>query len=145
MPLAEDLAAWLRLSLTPGLSSESLRRLLADFGGPEPVLAASRAALARHVGDSVAAAIKQAATDAALAAVAAWLEDSANHVVTLAGANDRAGALHVKGEIYHENVDMSSPNYTLCSAKALYFSKTKRSTRETVGLRHYSHFMHAHG
>ena len=108
MPLAEDLAAWLRLSLTPGLSSESLRRLLADFGGPEPVLAASRAALARHVGDSVAAAIKQAATDAALAAVAAWLEDSANHVVTLADAAypaqllqipDPPPLLYVKGRV----------------------------------------------
>ena len=86
MPLTEDLAAWLKLSLTPGLGSEGLRRLLADFGGPEPILAASRAALARHVGDSVAAAIKQAGTDAALAAVAAWLEDPANHVVTLADA-----------------------------------------------------------
>ncbi len=86
MPLAEDLAAWLRLSLTPGLGSEGLRRLLADFGGPEPILAASRTALARRVGESVAAAIKQAGTDAALAAVAAWLEDPANHVVTLADA-----------------------------------------------------------
>ena len=95
MPLTEDLAAWLKLSLTPGLGSEGLRRLLADFGGPEPILAASRAALARHVGDSVAAAIKQAGTDAALAAVAAWLEDPANHVVTLADAAYPAQLLQI--------------------------------------------------
>jgi DNA processing protein len=108
MALAEDLAAWLRLSLTPGLGSESLRRLLADFGGPEPILAASRAQLARHVGDSVAAAIKQTGTDAALAAVAAWLEDPANQVVTLADAAypaqllqipDPPPLLYVKGRV----------------------------------------------
>jgi len=108
MPLAEDLAAWLRLSLTPGLGSESLRRLLADFGSPEPILAASRAQLARHVGDAVAAAIKQADTDAALVTVAAWLEDSANHVVTLADSTypaqllqiaDPPPLLYVKGRV----------------------------------------------
>jgi len=108
MPLAEDLTAWLKLSLTPGLSSESLRRLLADFGGPEPILAASRAALARHIGESAAVAIQQADTAAAVAAVAAWLEDPANHVVTLADAGyppqllqipDPPPLLYVKGRV----------------------------------------------
>ena len=86
MPLAGDLAAWLRLSLIPELGPASLRRLLTEFGGPEPILAASRGVLARHVGEAAAAAIKQTATDQALAAVAAWLEDPANHVITLADA-----------------------------------------------------------
>lgn len=84
MPLAEDLAAWLRLSLVPGLGSEGLRRLLAAFGGPEQALAASRAALARHVAEPVAAAIKQGGQDEAVAAVSAWLEQPGNHVLTLA-------------------------------------------------------------
>ena len=108
MPLADDLAAWLGLSLTPGLNPESLRRLLAEFGGPEPILAASRTALARHVGDPVAAAIKQAGTNPALAAAAAWLDDPANHVVTLADAGyppqllqipDPPPLLYVKGRV----------------------------------------------
>ena len=43
MPLDEDLAAWLRLSLTPGLGGEGLRRLLAAFGEPLQTIAASRA------------------------------------------------------------------------------------------------------
>ena len=108
MPLAEDLAAWLRLSLIPELTPGSLRRLLAEFGGPEPILAASRGVLARHVGDAAAAAIKQAANDRALAAVATWLDDPANHVITLADAGyppqllqiaDPPPLLYVKGRI----------------------------------------------
>ncbi len=108
MPLAEDLAAWLRLSLTPGLGSEGLRRLLAAFGGPEQALAASRAALARHVAEPVAAAIKQGGQDEAIAAVSAWLERPDNHVLTLADAGyprqllqipDPPPLLYVKGRI----------------------------------------------
>jgi len=108
MPLAEELAAWLRLSLTPGLSATSLRRLLAEFGGPESILAASRTALGRHTGEAVAAAIKQAGNDDALAAATAWLEDPSNHVITLADADyppqllqipDPPPLLYVKGRV----------------------------------------------
>jgi DNA processing protein len=108
MPLAEDLCAWLRLSLTPGLSGENLRRLLAAFGGPEGALAASRPALSRHVGESVAVAIKQGTADESIAAVGAWLEDPANHVVTLADPAypgsllqipDPPALLYVKGRV----------------------------------------------
>ena len=73
MPLDEDLAAWLRLSLTPGLGSEGLRRLLAAFGEPQQTLVASRAALARHVPETVAAAIKENASARPVAAVSEWL------------------------------------------------------------------------
>jgi len=106
MPLDEDLAAWLRLSLAPGLGSEGFRRLLAAFGGPEQALAASRAALARHVAEPVAAAIKQGGQDQAVAAVSAWLERPDNHVLTLADAGyprqllqipDPPPLLYVKG------------------------------------------------
>jgi DNA processing protein len=106
MPLAEDLAAWLRLSLAPGLGSEGLRRLLTAFGGPEQALAASRAALAQHVAEPVAAAIKQGGQDEAIAAVSAWLEQPGNHVLTLADASyprqllqipDPPPLLYVKG------------------------------------------------
>ena len=87
MPLDEDLAAWLRLSLTPGLGGEGLRRLLTAFGEPRQTLAASRAALARHVPETVAAAIKENASARPVAAVGEWLDDPANHVVTLADAH----------------------------------------------------------
>jgi DNA processing protein len=51
---AAERAAWLRLSLTPGLGPVALRALLAGFGLPQQVLAAGRAALARQLGDELA-------------------------------------------------------------------------------------------
>lgn len=44
----EELAAWLRLQLTPGVGSVGARRLLAAFGLPESIFAQSGSAL-RHV------------------------------------------------------------------------------------------------
>lgn len=108
MALDQELAAWLRLSLTPGLGGERLRRLLLDFGDPQAVLAASRAALARHVPDGLAAEIKRAGRDDALAAVGMWLDDPSNHVVTLADAHypqaflqvpDPPPLIYVKGRL----------------------------------------------
>ncbi|MBI3044112.1 MAG: DNA-protecting protein DprA [Betaproteobacteria bacterium] len=86
MPLDEDLAAWLRLSLTPGLGGAGARRLLTAFGDPKRAVGASRTALARHVPDKVAAAIQQGGMHEAVWHVGAWLEDPTNHVVTLADA-----------------------------------------------------------
>ena len=40
-----ELAGWLRLSLTPGVGNDGARRLLAAFGLPEAVFAASPEAL----------------------------------------------------------------------------------------------------
>ena len=86
MPLDADLAAWLKLSLTPGVSGEAVRRLLRTYGSPEQALAAARGELARHVPDAVAAALKQADVSDALAAAARWLDDPANQILTLADA-----------------------------------------------------------
>ncbi|MBI2509373.1 MAG: DNA-protecting protein DprA, partial [Betaproteobacteria bacterium] len=107
MPLDEDLAAWLRLSLTPGLGGEGLRRLLAAFGEPRLVLAASRAVLARHVPEAVAAAIKEDVSARSAAAVGDWLDDPSNRVITLADAHypqqllqiaDPPPLIYVKGD-----------------------------------------------
>jgi DNA processing protein len=86
MTLSEDLAAWLRLTLTPGVEGAGLRRLLAALGDPERVLAASRAELTRHAGSAIAAAIKGGPAEEAFAAAAKWLEAPGNHIVTLADA-----------------------------------------------------------
>jgi DNA processing protein len=108
MALATDLAAWLTLTLTPGLEGARLRRLLAALGDPERVVAASRAEIARHAGAAVAAAIKDGAAAEAVAAAAAWLEQPGNHVVTLADAAyprrlleipDPPALLYVKGRL----------------------------------------------
>ncbi len=84
MPLAPDIAAWLRLSLTQGLGGESFRKLLLAFGGPEQVLAASRSALTRVVSGKIADAVLDGELYGDPATVEAWLADTNNHVVTLA-------------------------------------------------------------
>jgi DNA processing protein len=83
MMLEPDLEAWLILSFAPGLTNDAFRRLLAIFRGPEEILAASRADLAR-VSDRAARAVAGSRPDELLARVADWLDDPANHVVTLA-------------------------------------------------------------
>jgi DNA processing protein len=47
----ESLAAWLRLTLIPGIGGESQRKLLAAFGLPEAVFAAGRLAARSVIGD----------------------------------------------------------------------------------------------
>lgn len=85
MPLDADLEAWLRLSLLPGLGPQSLRKLLVAHGSPANVLAAGRRALCATVSEKIATAIHGGgADDEACTAVTQWLEDAANHVITLA-------------------------------------------------------------
>ena len=70
-----ELGAWLRLMETPQLGRESARKLLAAFGSPEAVIAATTAARAEVVGTLQATALAQAPdTLAPLAeATLAWL------------------------------------------------------------------------
>jgi hypothetical protein len=49
--ISEGLAAWLRLTLIPGLGGESQRKLLAAFGLPEAVFAAGRLAARSVIGE----------------------------------------------------------------------------------------------
>jgi DNA processing protein len=87
MPDAE-LPGWLRLSLAPGVGGQTLRKLLTEFGLPSRVLAAGRAALARSVGETLAASITAAdGAAAAVDAALAWAEAAGHSIVTLA---DRA-------------------------------------------------------
>jgi DNA processing protein len=86
MPLAPDLEAWLRLSLTLGLGGESFRKLLFALGGPEQILGASRTSLTAVVSGKIADAILDGEMHGDPAAVEAWLADASNHVVTLADA-----------------------------------------------------------
>jgi DNA processing protein len=108
MPLDERLAAWLRLSLTPGLGGHALRKLLGAFGEPQQVLQASQSALARHVPGALASAIKLSTAEEALALVGTWLEDPSNRILTLGDADypaqlleipDPPALLYVKGRL----------------------------------------------
>ncbi|MCB1956663.1 MAG: DNA-processing protein DprA [Rhodocyclaceae bacterium] len=78
------LAAWLRLSLTPGLGDAGQRSLLAAFGLPDQIFAASRPALARVVGDRIAAVLVDADREAAVSEHLAWAAEPGHHVLTLA-------------------------------------------------------------
>ncbi|MGE5794354.1 MAG: DNA-processing protein DprA [Bacteroidota bacterium] len=85
MPDAE-LAAWLRLTLVPGLGGQGLRKLLGDFGLPSRVLGAGRAALARSVGDALAGRVLADDGAAAVDAALRWAEAPGHAIVTLADA-----------------------------------------------------------
>jgi DNA processing protein len=78
------LEAWLRLSLTPGVSHQALRQLLAAFGGPEQVLAADARSLGRVVPETTVRALSVPVPNERLARAAQWLEQAGNYVVTLA-------------------------------------------------------------
>jgi DNA processing protein len=83
-----ELAAWLRLTLAPGLGGQTLRKLLAEFGLPSQALAAGRAALTRSVGEVLAGRILAADDQAgAVAAAVRWAQAPGHAIVTLA---DRA-------------------------------------------------------
>lgn len=84
--LRPELAAWLRLLLTPGVGSESARKLLAAFGLPEAVFAQSSSAWQTVVGTRAAHALEAVPDelDAQVDRLLAWLaEGDDRHVLTL--------------------------------------------------------------
>ncbi|MCC8401982.1 DNA-processing protein DprA [Paraburkholderia sp. MMS20-SJTN17] len=81
-----ELAAWLRLSLAPGLKPAALRMLLGAFGLPEAILAQPQDVLADVAGEAAARAVLAPpgpAFDGQLDAVLAWRELPGNQIVTL--------------------------------------------------------------
>lgn len=78
------LASWLQLTLTPGLGSATLRKLLSQFGLPENVLAAGRADLARFASAQALRELDSAAVGEEVQQALAWLEVPGNAIVTLA-------------------------------------------------------------
>lgn len=81
-----ELAAWLRLSLAPGLKPAALRLLLCAFGLPEAIFDQAPEALAAIAGEAAArAALAPTGPefDAQLDAVIAWREQPGNQIVTL--------------------------------------------------------------
>jgi DNA processing protein len=87
LPATEiELAAWLRLTLAPGLKPAALRLLLSAFGLPEAIFDQSLETLAGIAGEAVARAVLAPPGpefDAQLAAVLAWRELPGNQVATL--------------------------------------------------------------
>lgn len=77
------LASWVALTQISGLGNEGLYQLLRTFGSPELVLAAPTHALKLHVKPKVAEQIANGLNTTALAAVADWLEQENNFILTL--------------------------------------------------------------
>jgi DNA processing protein len=81
-----DLAAWIELSLVPGLGSSRFRSLLSAFGLPSKVLGATRTQLSRVVPDALAASIIERGRGAEVEKAMRWAEGRAHGVLTLADA-----------------------------------------------------------
>ncbi|HEY6864535.1 MAG TPA: DNA-processing protein DprA [Burkholderiales bacterium] len=81
-----ELAAWIDLSLVPGLGGQTIRTLLAAFGLPRHVLEASATTLSRTVPDPIARAIVSRDRAAAVERALEWCSGPSRTVITLADA-----------------------------------------------------------
>jgi DNA processing protein len=79
----EGLAAWLRLTLIPGIGGETQRKLLAAFGLPEAIFAAGRLATRAVAGDRADLLFDFDPSDAIELSLA-WASQPGNHILTLA-------------------------------------------------------------
>lgn len=98
----EELAAWLRLTLTPGLGNAAARRLLAGFGLPGNVLGQPTAALEQMVTPAQARALQAepAQLQTLLDITVAWLEGAEGtarrRILTLADAHYPSSLLNIE-------------------------------------------------
>ena len=79
---SDGLAAWLRLTLVPGIGGETQRKLLAAFGLPEAVFAAGRLAARSVVGDCADLLFDYDPGEAVDRSIA-WAAQPGNHILTL--------------------------------------------------------------
>jgi DNA processing protein len=107
-----ELAAWIRLTLIPGIGGESRRQLLRAFGSPEAVFAAPpsalRGVLDGAAGSRLAERLLVHDDETAMEATLAWAAQPGNHVLTLADstypqalltADDPPVLLYAKGDV----------------------------------------------
>ncbi len=85
----DDWEDWLRLLATEGVGPTTAQQLLRAFGPPGAIFAQRPAALARVVGDTLAARLLGTPADwvTQREAVRAWLADDTHHLLTLADAS----------------------------------------------------------
>lgn len=101
-----ELAAWLRLTLAPGIGGESQRKLLAAFGLPDRIFDSGPAALAGIIPLKQAEQLLSHDSDGEVAAALSWAAEPGNAILTLADAAyprklldtaDPPSVLYVKG------------------------------------------------
>ena len=81
------LASWLQLSLTPGLGSATLRKLLQQFGLPQAVLARRRAELSTIASPAALAALDSDPVAQSVQRALEWAAQPRHAVITLADAS----------------------------------------------------------
>lgn len=81
-----DLAAWIELSLVPGLGGSRFRSLLSAFGLPTQVLGATRSQLCRVVPETLAASILARNRGPEIEKALRWVDKRGHTVLTLADA-----------------------------------------------------------
>ncbi len=82
----DELAAWIRLTLVPGLGGQTLRRLLGALGLPSQVLASGINAVAAVVGETIARRLQEDAHQSEVDAALDWAARPGHHIVTLGDA-----------------------------------------------------------
>lgn len=96
---ADELGAWLRLSLTPGVGNETARKLLAAFGSAQAIFEQSAATLRQLGSERLADALQTEpkALAAQLQTTLDWLQAADNrHIVTLGDAGYPAALLDIE-------------------------------------------------
>jgi len=87
MSADDDLADWLRLTLTPGVGAQTARQLLSAFGPPQQIFHTAHAALARVAGSDVATALRtepDPGTRDTIARTLDWAAQPGHACITLA-------------------------------------------------------------
>jgi DNA processing protein len=84
---ADDLAAWLRLTLAPGIGGETQRKLLQAFGSPAAIFSAPPSALRNASSSAALEALVNHDSTAAVTAAREWATQTGNAIVTLADAD----------------------------------------------------------
>lgn len=86
MSSPDELAAWLRLTLIPGIGGEGQRRLLKACGSPEAIFSASGSALRGVLGGALAERLVTDDVSKEIDAGLSWAAQAGNHILTLADA-----------------------------------------------------------
>lgn len=104
----KGLAAWLRLTLIPGIGGETQRKLLAAFGLPEAIFTASQLAVRSIVGDRAADLLFDFDPAEAVDRSIAWASHPGQHIICLADTTyppalleiaDPPSVLYVRGKL----------------------------------------------
>ncbi|MEY3201498.1 MAG: DNA-protecting protein DprA [Pseudomonadota bacterium] len=108
MNTSHPYAAWLRLSLCPKLPPSQARALLAQFGLPENIFAASAASLSSVIGMPLAEHLLAYDSKAAIDTALEWSAQPGNHLISLADESypkslldipDPPALIYAKGQI----------------------------------------------